>query len=69
VPRWSTDVNKAIATIEDSRRTHVEWRDWLNKYPNDQRAVTAGDAQHHIRCIAEYDHVLKVLRKAKELHK
>jgi hypothetical protein len=59
-------VDKAIATIEDSRKTHVEWRDFLNRHPDHPHVKSVGDSQHHIQCIAEYDNVLKVLRSIKE---
>lgn len=59
------DVARAIAMIEESRSTHVDWID----HPEDCdacRAATAqqlvGDPEHHRRCVEKYDHVLAVLR-------
>ncbi len=56
------DVTKAIAIIEDSRRTHVEWAEWLERSPLRREDGHVGDLDHHRRCIADYDHVLAVLR-------
>lgn len=67
--RPSTDeVHTAIARVEASRQTHVEWRDyWLATYCagcEDCRrmAAVAGDLDHQEACIAGYDQVLGVLR-------
>lgn len=64
----SGDVYRAIETIEFSRQTHVEWRDWLNKNPNDPRTPAVGDSKHHQDCIVGYDNVLTILRSLKETH-
>lgn len=59
------DVARAIAIIEDSRRTHVEWAEWQEATPDWRSKVepsSPGEPEHHRRCIAEYDHVLAVLR-------
>lgn len=64
----SGDVDRAIETIEFSRQTHVEWRDWLNKNPNDPRTPAVGDSKHHQDCIVGYDNVLTILRSLKETH-
>jgi hypothetical protein len=71
-------IEAAIAVVEDSRRTHVEWLTWLEqaaihgddyvcREPGcgaDHRndVKIAGDAVHHRRCIEGYDLVLRVLR-------
>lgn len=66
-------VATAIATVEDSRRTHVEWREYLEaeKPTCDhehclaawaERIRVAGDYDHHQRAIEGYDQVLGVLR-------
>lgn len=65
----------AIATIQDSRRTHVEWRDhWLRMRSEGhedcegckaQAAVTGG-LEHQEACIAAYDNVLAVLGNVAE---
>jgi hypothetical protein len=59
------DIAKAIAIIEDSRRTHVEWAEWQEATPDWQAHVeptSPGEPEHHRRAIADYDHVLSVLR-------
>lgn len=58
---------RAIAIIEDSRRTHVEWLVYLAKHGDDLRPYEeiAGDATHHREAVAGYDHVLEVLRSAR----
>jgi hypothetical protein len=65
------DVERAIATIEFSRRTHVEWADYLEANPEAAREPQpqediAGSVKHHRDCIEGYDHVLAVLRSFKE---
>lgn len=65
------DVKKAIATIEFSRQTHVEWRDYMRGH-KDTRDCNCGkehpdvnnlgDSAYHQNCIEEYDNVLEVLR-------
>lgn len=55
-----TPQERAIAIVEDSRRTHVEWRSWLTAHP-DADAAFVGDAQWHTECIANYDEVLQLL--------
>lgn len=57
---------QAIAVIEDSRETHVDWARWLEKHPDDPRAKDVGDAQFHRECIQRYDFVLSVLKSAGE---
>lgn len=61
------DVRRAIAIVEDSRETHVLWAAYIRNYPDAavrmvRRVDAAGDADHHANCIADYDHVLGVLR-------
>lgn len=55
---------RAIAIVEDSRRTHVEWVDYLDQWGGDLRPMeeVAGDIDHHREAVANYDHVLEVLR-------
>ncbi len=70
------DLEAAIATITDSRRTHVEWRDyWLGltckgECDSCQKFAThgPGNLEHHERCVVEYDNVLRVLNHYKEHH-
>lgn len=58
----SDRAKSAIATIEFSRQTHVEWRDWLRAHPDDKRGEVTGDADYHEKTITEYDNVLDALR-------
>ena len=55
------ELAEAIATIEFSRQTHVEWAAHLRQHP-EQRPGAIGDAEYHERAVAEYDNVLAVLR-------
>lgn len=59
-------LRQAIATIEDSRQTHVEWIEYLAKYGNDLRPheEIAGDTAHHREAVEQYEQVLSVLRAA-----
>jgi hypothetical protein len=66
--RLQEEVAKAIATIEESRETHIEWRDHYQNRPfcTDCTASVrnaAGDLGHQEECIAKYDHVLATLRE------
>lgn len=57
------DVQRAIATVENSRRTHVEWATFIESGATwEPTADHVGDVQHHLQCIAGYDHVIAVLR-------
>ena len=55
---------EAIRIIEDSRRTHVEWIEYLAKFGDDLRPheEIAGDTAHHREAVEKYDRVLAVLR-------
>lgn len=59
------DVDRAIAVVENSRRTHVEWAEFIESgqtwTPSPDHV---GDVEHHRECIVGYDHVLTVLRAA-----
>lgn len=58
-----SDVRAAIATVQYSRQTHVEWASYLRQHPDyDPGAV--GDAEYHERVVREYDNVLSVLEGA-----
>ena len=59
-------VERAIAIVKDSRRTHVEWIDYLARHGDDLRPheEIAGDADHHREAVAHYDHVLAALSGA-----
>lgn len=67
------DLYRAIATIEDSRRTHAEWLDHWRRMEAEghddcahciETARVAGGREHQERCIEEYDNVLAVLRSS-----
>lgn len=67
-------IDSAIATIEFSRQTHVEWRDYMLGHKDtvncdcgkDHPDVkNLGDSTYHQNCIDEYDNVLEVLRGLK----
>ena len=63
-PLSEGEVATALKIIEDSRRTHVEWVDYLSKFGADLRPheEIAGDAAHHREAVEGYDLVLRVLR-------
>jgi len=50
-----SDLDRAIATIETSRQTHVEWRDYLSRYP-EHNPGAVGDADYHERAVTESMH-------------
>lgn len=52
-------VRKAISIIEDSKQSHVD----AIKEPRNQ---ILGDKAFHKRCVAEYEQVLRVLRRVEE---
>jgi hypothetical protein len=61
-------VVEAIAIIEYSRSTHVEWSRYITNYPEEAAKViptveVAGDVAHHQRCIEGYDKVIAVLKE------
>ena len=56
-------VQRAIAIVERSRHSHLSWLVYARAYPRAADLRAAGDAAHHERCIADYDHVLRVLRR------
>jgi hypothetical protein len=59
----SGDIQRAIAIIEDSRQTHVNWADWRRKgNGTDTDHEMIGDLEWHENAIRDYDHVLAVLR-------
>lgn len=55
-------VERAIAIVEDSRATHVEWRNWLTGNPGHPDSEVAGDLERQVGCIENYDEVLAVLQ-------
>ena len=64
-PLSEGEVATALKIIEDSRRTHVEWVDYLSKFGADLRPheEIAGDAAHHREAVEKYDRVLALLRR------
>lgn len=61
-----SDRDRAIAIIEDSRRTHAEWLTWQEANPGWRAQVgpeSPGGPEHHRKAIEEYDLVLSVLRR------
>jgi hypothetical protein len=67
-PLSEGEVATALKIIEDSRRTHVEWVDYLSKFGADLRPheEIAGDAAHHREAVEGYDRVLAALRSLPE---
>jgi hypothetical protein len=59
----------AIAAIEESRETHTEWIEYIDRHPEEANRVAetrveiAGSREHHERCVEKYDLVLRVLRE------
>lgn len=61
------EIERAIAIVETSRATHVDWKAWQDRTPDWREWVkkepeSPGTPEHHEEVIAEYDHVLSVLR-------
>ena len=60
-----TPVQRCIAIVEDSRRTHVDWERYLASMPDHFPGVDViGDARWHAECVQNYDEVLNLLREA-----
>jgi hypothetical protein len=59
----------AIKAINKSRQTHVQWVAWFKEHPDEEikYAQTAGDTEHHEKCIARYDMVLSYLDSLPEV--
>ena len=63
----SGDIQRAIAIIEDSRQTHVNWAEWRRKgNGTDTDHEMIGDLEWHEAAIRDYDHVLAVLLASQE---
>lgn len=65
-PRFRDQLAEAIATVEFSRQTHVEWAAHLRRHAEVQPPAV-GDAEYHERAVREYDNVLIVLRRFAEI--
>ena len=75
----ASELDAAIATIGDSRRTHLAWIRVLEAPPgtpcsqegcdrdHHADAAVAGDLAHHQAVVAAYDQVLGVLRHVRAL--
>ncbi len=44
-----------IYGLEFSRGTHIDWAEWFEENPNDERMASLGDAEFHRKCEAEYN--------------
>ena len=56
----------AIEMAEEQRLTHEKWLKYIEvnpKYKGD-----AGSVEHHIKCIARYDHMIAVIEEFMILH-
>lgn len=66
-------IRQAIKDIEECKRIHVDWADWLESAPPEKRRASepvedvAGDAGHHRKWARRYDRVLRILRDAEGL--
>jgi len=58
------DIEKAIAIIEFSRKTHRDWLLWLEKGWK-EGSKYLDDKEFHQQCVKDYDLVLRVLRGIK----
>jgi hypothetical protein len=59
------DLDRAIGAMLWMRNIHVEWIDYLTKYPG-HPTDQVGNIGHHVGCVIEYDNVLNILRTAQE---
>ena len=55
-------IQRAIETIEFSRKTHIDWADWLAK-GNKEGSSYLDNEEFHREAIAGYGHVLAVLKE------
>lgn len=62
----ANQVAKAIRSIEESRQSHVDWIEYLDRYPKRERTQgkLAGDRRHHRLWVRRYNQVLRVLKGA-----
>lgn len=69
-------VERAVTITEAARETHVRWLRWLDRpagrcpicrEDHHEHVEQVGDAEHQRRYIADYDHVLTVLRSTAEV--
>lgn len=65
LPEVIAQLEAVLPEVEFGRGTHVTWRDWLRKDPENAKVNPhCGDADFHEKCIAEYDARLKAMRDA-----
>lgn len=66
-----SETERAVAIVEHSRSTHVDWIEHFKECPRGgpgscpictDDAKIAGDHEHHARCVADYDFVIAQLR-------
>lgn len=67
-PAPTPDIAAAIATIESSRKTHVDWGAYFEAHPEEEakHAKTVHSAAEQREIVAAYDNVLACLRKQDE---
>lgn len=58
------NVDAAIAAIESSRATHLDWAQWFEAHPDEEakHSRTIHGAAEQRKIVAEYDNVLMCLR-------
>lgn len=56
------ELESLLPGLEYSRQTHVLWRDCEQKYRDEN--PEAGDKEHHIQCIEEYDQRIATIKDA-----
>lgn len=62
-----TDIERAIAIIEECRQSHVDWAAFQRSNPNwrdETEPDDVGGPQHHESWVEKYDQVLAVLRQS-----
>lgn len=61
------EVEQAIARIEKSRLSHVQWVEYFEHWPDEEAKYgdTVGSRERNLRVTAEYDQVLDVLRRVR----
>lgn len=58
-------LEKVISGLQFNRGTHVEWRDWLGKSPDNEKVNPhAGNAKFHADTVLEYDQHIASIRGA-----
>jgi len=64
------DIQKAIIDIEKMRKTHVQWAEYFEKYPDIEKEYIKTNewdsAKIHRELVQQYNNVLNVLNQKKE---